>query len=81
MLLQRDGKLKELEVCSESTINIHIAATALHYGQEAFEGMKAFRGRDGKVRLFRPDENAMHATLQRRHHDGSNARRALLRSD
>jgi branched-chain amino acid aminotransferase len=30
----------------------------LHYGQEAFEGMKAYRGRDGKVRLFRWDENA-----------------------
>ncbi|MDV7392987.1 aminotransferase class IV, partial [Arthrospira platensis SPKY1] len=35
-----------------------MAATALHYGQEAFEGMKAYRGIDGKVRLFRWQENA-----------------------
>lgn len=54
----RDGKWGELEVSSETTINIHMAATCLHYGQEAFEGMKAFRGKDGKVRLFRADENA-----------------------
>lgn len=33
------------------------AAAVLHYGQEIFEGMKAYRGRDGKVRLFRPEEN------------------------
>jgi branched-chain amino acid aminotransferase len=37
---------------------LHIAATCLHYGQEAFEGLKAFRGKDGKVRVFRLDENA-----------------------
>lgn len=37
---------------------MHMAATALHYGQEAFEGQKAFRGADGKIRVFRIDENA-----------------------
>jgi branched-chain amino acid aminotransferase len=37
---------------------LHIAATALHYGQEIFEGLKAFRGKDGKVRIFRLEENA-----------------------
>jgi branched-chain amino acid aminotransferase len=35
-----------------------MAATCLHYGQEAFEGLKAFRGKDGKIRIFRMDENA-----------------------
>ena len=35
-----------------------MAATCLHYGQEAFEGLKAYRCPDGKVRVFRPDENA-----------------------
>ena len=35
-----------------------MAATCLHYGQEAFEGLKAFRCPDGKVRVFRMDENA-----------------------
>lgn len=53
----RDGKWGELEISSEEHLNIHISATALHYGQEAFEGMKAYRGKDGKVRLFRWDEN------------------------
>jgi branched-chain amino acid aminotransferase len=38
--------------------NIHIAASALHYGQAAFEGLKAFHCRDGKVRLFQARENA-----------------------
>ncbi len=54
----RDGKWGEIEISSSPTINIHIAATSLHYGQEIFEGMKAFRGKDGKVRIFRLDENA-----------------------
>ena len=53
----RNGEWGELEVSSETTINIHMAATCLHYGQEAFEGLKAFRGKDGKVRVFRMDEN------------------------
>lgn len=54
----KDGKWGELEVSDSEYFPIHIAATALHYGQEAFEGMKAYRGKDGKVRLFRWDENA-----------------------
>jgi branched-chain amino acid aminotransferase len=54
----RDGEWGELEITSSETINIHMAATCLHYGQEAFEGLKAFRGKDGKVRVFRMDENA-----------------------
>ncbi len=54
----RNGKWGALEVSSEETINIHMAATALHYGQEAFEGLKAFRGKDGKIRVFRWEENA-----------------------
>ena len=32
-------------------------ASVLHYGQALFEGMKAYRGDDGKIRLFRPDMN------------------------
>ena len=54
----RDGKWGELEVSSEETITMHMGATCLHYGQEAFEGLKAFKGKDGKVRIFRIDENA-----------------------
>ncbi|MFI3321846.1 MAG: branched-chain amino acid aminotransferase [Rikenellaceae bacterium] len=54
----RDGKWGEMELHSEETINIHMAATALHYGQEAFEGLKAYTRADGKVSVFRVEENA-----------------------
>ncbi len=54
----RDGKWGELEVSSDENIPIHMAASCLHYGQEAFEGLKAFRGSDNKIRLFRWQENA-----------------------
>lgn len=54
----RDGKWGAIETTSSEHISIHMAATALHYGQEAFEGLKAFRGKDGKIRLFRWEENA-----------------------
>ena len=54
----KDGRWGEPEISSSEYFKIHIAATALHYGQEAFEGMKAFRGKDGKIRLFRWEENS-----------------------
>jgi branched-chain amino acid aminotransferase len=54
----RNGKWGEVEVCSDEYINMHMAATCLHYGQEAFEGMKAYRCPDGKVRVFRVEANA-----------------------
>jgi len=54
----RNGQWGELEISSSEYINLHMAATALHYGQEAFEGMKAFMGKDGQIRLFRWDENS-----------------------
>ncbi|MDE6377530.1 MAG: branched chain amino acid aminotransferase, partial [Duncaniella sp.] len=54
----RDGKWGEIEVSQSEEITLHIAATCLHYGQEIFEGLKAFRGKDGKIRIFRLDENA-----------------------
>lgn len=59
----RNGEWGELEVSESETINLHMAATCLHYGQEVFEGMKAFRGKDGKVRIFRMDENAKRMQL------------------
>ena len=54
----RDGAWTKPELTSDETVTMHMAATALHYGQEAFEGQKAFRGADGKIRIFRIDENA-----------------------
>ena len=54
----RGGKWGEVEVCSDEYLKLHMAATCLHYGQEAFEGLKAYRCPDGKVRVFRVEENA-----------------------
>ena len=54
----KDGKWGEIEVSDSEYIPLHIAASCLHYGQESFEGLKAFRGKDGKVRIFRMEENA-----------------------
>jgi len=60
----KNGAWGELEITSSEYIQLHMAATSLHYGQEAFEGLKAFRGKDNRIRIFRPDENAkrMHNT-------------------
>jgi branched-chain amino acid aminotransferase len=56
--IYKEGKWGELEVSSDEHFPIHIGATCLHYGQESFEGLKAFKGRDGRIRLFRHGENA-----------------------
>jgi branched-chain amino acid aminotransferase len=55
----KDGKWSEPQVDTSEFLNIHMAATCLHYGQEAFEGLKAFKGKDGKIRIFRMRENAL----------------------
>ena len=36
---------------------LKLVLQVLHYAQEIFEGMKAYRGTDGKIRLFRPTLN------------------------
>lgn len=54
----KDGKWGEIQVSDSELVPLHIAASCLHYGQESFEGLKAFRGKDGKIRVFRMDENA-----------------------
>jgi branched-chain amino acid aminotransferase len=54
----KDGKWGQIKVSSSEYIPLHIAATSLHYGQQSFEGLKAFMGEDGKIRLFRWEENA-----------------------
>ena len=59
----KNGKWGELEISDSEYIDVHIAATGLHYGQEAFEGMKAYMGKDGKVRVFRWEENAKRMLL------------------
>lgn len=54
----QDGKWGPIEVSDSEYVPLHIAASCLHYSQEIFEGLKAFRGKDGKIRVFRMDENA-----------------------
>lgn len=53
-----NGKWSELKVCTDPMFSIHVAAACMHYGQACFEGLKAFRRKDGSVAVFRPDENA-----------------------
>lgn len=62
----KNGQWGELEVSDSNQISLHMAATCLHYGQEAFEGLKAYRGKDGKIRVFRIEDNAkrMQASAQ-----------------
>lgn len=38
-------------------LELNPAAMVLHYGQEVFEGLKAYRGEDGRISLFRPGKN------------------------
>ncbi len=54
----KDGVWGSIEKTDSQYVNIHMGSACLHYGQQAFEGMKAFRGKDGKIRIFRLDENA-----------------------
>lgn len=52
------GKWGEPYATKNKYLKMHVAATCLQYGEEAFEGLKAFRGVDGKIRIFRWKENA-----------------------
>ena len=54
----KDGKWTPAVKTSDFNIALSSYAGVLHYGSSCFEGLKAFRGVDGKVRLFRPEENA-----------------------
>ena len=53
-----DGAWTPVESLTDDRLTFHSFAGAFHYAIECFEGLKAFRGKDGKVRLFRPEENA-----------------------
>ncbi|KIV88256.1 branched-chain amino acid aminotransferase [Exophiala mesophila] len=47
------------EILPYGPFSIMPTASVLHYATECFEGMKAYRGQDGKVRLFRPERNSV----------------------
>ncbi len=52
------GRWQEPRIVPFGPIPLSPAVASLHYGQSVFEGLKAFRGHDGLVRLFRPEMNA-----------------------
>jgi len=54
----KDGAWDEGKLTEDNKLSISEASTALHYGQQCFEGLKAYRRKDGKIQLFRPDQNA-----------------------
>ncbi|MFJ3330692.1 branched-chain amino acid aminotransferase [Enterococcus sp. NPDC086594] len=54
----KDGSWNEGELTEDNYLHIHEGSTALHYGQQCFEGLKAYRTKDGGINLFRPDENS-----------------------
>ncbi|QLB13201.1 branched chain amino acid aminotransferase [Bisgaardia hudsonensis] len=54
----KDGKWSDGELTQDNTLRISEGSTALHYGQQCFEGLKAYRCKDNSINLFRPDENA-----------------------
>lgn len=53
-----EGKWSKPESSAEPYLRIHALSNVLHYGQALFEGLKAFSGKDGKISVFRSDENA-----------------------
>lgn len=54
----KDGKWDDGRITEDSTIVMSEDAGVLHYAQECFEGLKAYRTEDGKIVCFRPDLNA-----------------------
>ena len=54
----KNGAWTPVESLTDDYLKLSSYAGALHYAIECFEGLKAFRGKDGKIRLFRPEENA-----------------------
>ena len=53
----RENGWHDARIVPFQNLSLHPATTALHYGAEIFEGLKAYRRADGKVQLFRPLEN------------------------
>ncbi|WP_130909156.1 branched-chain amino acid aminotransferase [Pseudomonas mucidolens] len=54
----KDGAWQEGALTDDNVLHISEGSTALHYGQQCFEGLKAYRCKDGSINLFRPDQNA-----------------------
>ena len=64
-----DGKWSALQVSDNFNLELNCFAGIFHYAPSCFEGLKAYRGADGRVRLFRPDENAKRMASSARYLD------------
>ncbi|WOE76101.1 branched-chain amino acid aminotransferase [Alterisphingorhabdus coralli] len=59
MVRYTEGKgWHDAEISARRALSLDPAAAVLHYAQEIFEGMKAYKQADGAIALFRPEENA-----------------------
>ncbi|MGL4571925.1 MAG: branched-chain amino acid aminotransferase [Clostridium sp.] len=54
----KDGKWDDGALVKDNILSLEEGSPALHYGQQCFEGLKAYRTKDGDIQLFRPDKNA-----------------------
>lgn len=52
-----DGEWQSAKIMPYGPIEMSPAASVIHYGQSIFEGMKAYRLKDGSIGMFRPEEN------------------------
>ncbi len=55
----KDGEWQPGTLTEDNVLHISEGSTALHYGQQCFEGLKAYRCKDGSINLFRPEQNAL----------------------
>src|SRR6476661_9991829 len=56
--LTKDRGWHDAQARAREPISLDPAAAVLHYGQEIFEGLKAYTRSDGSIALFRPEQNA-----------------------
>ncbi|CQR24494.1 branched-chain-amino-acid transaminase [Streptococcus varani] len=54
----KNGQWQDSGLTEDATLHLSESSPALHYGQQAFEGLKAYRTKSGSIQLFRPDQNA-----------------------
>jgi branched-chain amino acid aminotransferase len=53
----KDGNWDEGQLVEDNILHIGESSPCLHYGQACFDGFKAYRTKDGRIQLFRPDRN------------------------
>jgi len=54
----KNGAWDNGQITEDAFLHLHEGSTALHYGQQCFEGLKAYGRKDGRVNLFRAGENS-----------------------